>query len=224
MKLNDLTLHCQQKIAIGGQSTTMAVLIKATPLTIDAFAPYGSIISPDEQVSNADDSSRTANQGTAIKLLGVSQIEKKYPFEGTPNWNLFRCFSQPHLRGPVSISEGRAIEHSIRVLEKHPSSSQTFIPMGCPEHQPRYLVVVALEDCETGRPDLSTLKAFLCRGNQAVTYGAGIWHAPMIALGNQEYIDFGVVIYEFHDPKAPEKDCQEHHYGDGSIKVQLFQS
>lgn len=198
----------------------MTLLVEATSLTVDAFAPYGSIISPDEQISNADGSSRTANQGTAIKLLDVSQIEKKYPFEGTPNWNLFRCFSQPHLRGSAATS--RTVEHSIKVLEKHPYSSQTFIPMGCPSQQPRYLVVVALEDYETGRPDLSTLKAFLCKGNQAVTYGAGIWHAPMIALGDQEYIDFGVVIYEFHDPKAPEKDCQEQYYDDSSIKVQIF--
>ncbi|QLQ81516.1 hypothetical protein HG537_0F02770 [Torulaspora globosa] len=194
----------------------MTLIVRATLLTVADFAPYGSVISPDEQISNIDDSSRTANQGTAIKLLNVSQIDKKYPFDGTPNWNLFRCFCQPHLRGT------KPIEHSIRVLEKHPYSSQTFIPMGCPRQQPCYLVVVALEDCNTGRPDLTTLKAFLCKGNQAVTYGAGIWHAPMITLGDQEYIDFGVVIYEFHDPQAPEKDCQEQHY-DSSIKVEIFQ-
>lgn len=201
----------------------MVVLLETVPLTIDGFAPYGSIISPDEEVSNADESSKNANQGTAIKLLGVSQIEKTYPFNGTPNWNLFRCFPQPHLKGTININgEGRSTQHSIKVLEKHPSSSQTFIPMGCPEDQWSYLVVVALEDSETRTPDLTTLKAFLCKGNQAVTYGAGIWHAPMIPLGKKDYIDFGVVIYEFHDPQAPEKDCQEHHYDEGTIDAHLF--
>ena len=36
-----------------------------------------------------------------------------------------------------------------------------------------------------GPPDLSNLKAFVAHGEQAVTYWAGIWHAPMIVLGNR---------------------------------------
>lgn len=200
------------------------VSIKAEPLTIPTFANYGSIISPDESISNLDDSMKTANQGTAIKLLGVSEIEKKYPFTDTPKWNLFRCFPQPHLKRSFCEDQAKGstlIEHSIKVLEKHPSSSQTFLPMGRPSSEISYLIVVALEDSKSGKPDVSTLKAFTCKGNQAVTYGAGIWHAPMIILGQQEHLDFGVVIYEFLDKQAPEKDCQECHYDESAIKVQL---
>lgn len=202
----------------------MTITIEAAVLTVEDFAPYGSIISPEEQIAKASDASKNANQGTAIKLLGVSQIEQKHPFERPPNWNLFRCFPQPHLRRCFSTQGDKSVEHSIRVLEKHPFSSQTFIPMGCPSDQSSYVVVVALESQETGCPDLTTLKAFLCRGTQAVTYGAGIWHAPMIALGQRDYIDFGVVIYEFHDPNGPEKDCQERHYDESSIQIKLFSS
>lgn len=203
------------------------ILKRAELLTIENFAPYGSIISPDESISKLDDSMKTANQGTAVKLLGVSQIEKKYPFKDTPNWNLFRCYPQPHLKRSFRFMEddsNLSVDHSIKVLEKHPSSSQTFLPMGRPSSELSYLVVVALEDQESGTPDLSTLRAFLCSGNQAVTYGAGIWHAPMIVLGEQDHLDFGVVIYEFLDSEAPEKDCQEHHYDDSTIRIQLSSS
>lgn len=47
---------------------------------------------------------------------------------------------------------------------------------------------------ELGPPDLSKLKAFIARGDQAVTYGAATWHAPMVALGEKE-IEFVVVQY-----------------------------
>ncbi|EMD00256.1 hypothetical protein BAUCODRAFT_62859 [Baudoinia panamericana UAMH 10762] len=45
-----------------------------------------------------------------------------------------------------------------------------------------------------GLPDLDNLRAFIARGDQAVTYGAGTWHAPMVVLGEQP-VDFVVVQY-----------------------------
>lgn len=203
----------------------MVLSVRAEQLTISSFAAYGSIISPDEEICKLDDASKNANQGTAVKLLRVSEIEKKYSFAVAPNWNLFRCFPQPHLKRSFGVNGERSftkVKHAIKVLEKHPFSSQTFLPMGRPGNEIAYLVVVALEDANTGTPDLSTLKAFTCKGNQAVTYGAGVWHAPMIILGEQDHLDFGVLIYEFLDSNAPEKDCQEQHYGDSEIVIELF--
>lgn len=196
----------------------------AEPLTIESFAPYGSTISPDEEVSKLDESAKNANQGTAIKLMKKSQVENPL-VQHTPNWNMFRCFTQPHLKTPLHTNEHKnasTISHSIRVLEKHPYSSQTFLPMGCSSEEFGYLVVVALENAETKEPDVSTLRAFLCKGNQAVTYGAGVWHAPMIVTGSREYIDFGVLIYELLDPNAPEKDCVESFYGDSDLVITMY--
>lgn len=45
-----------------------------------------------------------------------------------------------------------------------------------------------------GPPDMANLKAFVARGDQAVTYAAGTWHAPMVVLGEGE-IAFVVVQY-----------------------------
>lgn len=56
-----------------------------------------------------------------------------------------------------------------------------------------------------GPPDLNNIKAFIARGDQAVTYGPGTWHAPMVALGDKP-IDF--VVVQYANGVALE-DCQE---------------
>ncbi|KAK0262120.1 hypothetical protein LTR91_024879 [Friedmanniomyces endolithicus] len=56
-----------------------------------------------------------------------------------------------------------------------------------------------------GLPDLENIRAFVARGDQAITYGAGTWHAPMVALG-QKAIDF--VVVQYMNGVAIE-DCQE---------------
>ena len=54
-------------------------------------------------------------------------------------------------------------------------------------------------------PNLANIKAFIARGDQAVTYGPGTWHAPMVVLGEQA-VDFVVVQYA---NGVPLEDCQE---------------
>jgi ureidoglycolate lyase len=64
----------------------------------------------------------------------------------------------------------------LTLMERHPLGSQAFMPLS---RQP-YLVVVA-ED-EAGRP--GALQAFITRGWQGVNYGKGVWHHPLLALGD----------------------------------------
>ena len=63
------------------------------------------------------------------------------------------------------------------VMERHPFSSQTFLPLKAS----RYLVVVA-PDSSDGGPDLARVRAFVSGGNQGVTYRRGLWHHIMTAL------------------------------------------
>lgn len=50
------------------------------------------------------------------------------------------------------------------------------------------------------------LKAFVATSGQAVTYGAGTWHAPMVVLGKPgTTLDF--VVYQFASGHSVE-DCQ----------------
>jgi len=137
----------------------------------------------------------------------------------------------------------------INILERHPFTFQTFIPMSL-DHTDKstcYLVVVAptlpvdvhaaglrisgnfLDRAKAsltqrdvsqsfsdtpcppsgtkgpGSPDPNNIRAFLARGDQAITYAAGTWHAPMVVLGLKS-VDF--VVVQFANGVAQE-DCQE---------------
>lgn len=158
----------------------------------------------------------------------------------------------------------------VKVLERHPFTPQTFVPMGTArEGRTKYLVIVAptlpstsistsrrnvqvrpraypvpekeprrsiwerftrarpspytnsqippppplSSDVDeeipqpkgSGLPDLENLCAFIVDGSQAVTYGPGTWHAPMVVIGD-EAIDF--VVLQYANGVADE-DCQE---------------
>ncbi|OQE23262.1 hypothetical protein PENSTE_c009G08739 [Penicillium steckii] len=124
----------------------------------------------------------------------------------------------------------------VRILERHPYTHQTFIPtdlsshskVGNGEEEPVFLVVVAptlkgetaTAKNEAGKtitirdpPDLRNVKAFVARGGQAVTYGAGTWHAPMVVLGKRR-VDFVVVQ---HVNGVDDEDCQEAAFGEGIV-------
>lgn len=68
-----------------------------------------------------------------------------------------------------------------------------------------------------GLPDLSNIQAFMCRGDQAVTYGVGTWHAPMVVLGDGP-IEFVVVM---HENGVPVEDCEECEIEGGRVKVEI---
>jgi ureidoglycolate lyase len=121
-----------------------------------------------------------------------------------------------------SASEG---SFPVEILERHPFTTQTFIPLGlspAETHEARYLVIVAPTLPSTsadeilpvpstgdlpgrGLPDLTRVKAFMAKGSQAVEYGAGTWHAPMVVVGKRA-VDF--VVVQFVNGVAIE-DCQE---------------
>lgn len=69
-----------------------------------------------------------------------------------------------------------------------------------------------------GLPDLTRIRAFVADGSQAVTYGAGTWHAPMVVIGESP-ISF--VVVQFANGVGNE-DCQEVEWeneGKGRIEV-----
>ena len=123
----------------------------------------------------------------------------------------------------------------VRILERHPFTSQTFIPIDLArddsslghdaEGEPVFLVIVApslygqvakasVDDGVVDihdPPDLENIRAFIARGGQAVTYAPGTWHAPMVVLGSRR-VDF--IVVQFMNGVADE-DCQEAAFGDG---------
>lgn len=169
--------------------------IVAEPISPENFAKFGGVISSSHQLSTVQASS--ANYGTAIKLFKVSPIEKNSA-DATANFNLFRCSPPLHLIDDHR-NEDEGLTYTMNVLERHPLSSQTFIPMGRSRNEVSYMVIVAPSDPNSPQslPLIDQSEAFVVRGDQAVTYGVGTWHAPMIALG--DITDFAVLIHETGD-------------------------
>lgn len=157
--------------------------VRLEPVTREAFAPFGQLI-------EAAGACSLANQGTAARFDFAARLANLRP-DARPNVAVFRA--QP-----------RALPLAIRLLERHPGSSQMFVPMTAP----RYAVLVAAAGPD-GAPDLATLRAFACASNQAINYDAGTWHHPMIALDAPS--DFVMLAWEDGTPG----DCVEHPLPEG---------
>lgn len=132
-------------------------------LTREAFAPFGDVIETEgaRQIP--------INLGTTIRFHDLAKVDVT-DGGGHTLVNLFR--GQP-----------RALPFEVTMLERHPLGSQAFLPLS----QRPYLVVVA----PAGELDPSRIRAFVSSGWQGVNYAKGVWHHPLIALG--EVSDFIVV-------------------------------
>jgi ureidoglycolate lyase len=151
--------------------------IQAQPLSAEQFAPFGSII----EVS--DKTGRLVNQGRAQRIGGTRDLA--HATSTKPVVDLYR----------VGKSE---LPFKVDCLERHPLSCQIFTPMRCS----RYLVIVAPAD-PAGKPDISHALAFIGAATQAICYGAGVWHAPMIALDDTAVMT--MTMWEAGDAR----DCEE---------------
>lgn len=215
-----------RKIQVGH----LDVRITAEPLTQGAFAPFGDVVSnprPDvlptayaHHAATLPANAVSANQGFAIQYRNVSRVANLYEHSpsGTaqPIMSMFVCAARP-----LSSTRQHA-EFVVRHLERHPFTTQTFTPVA--SSAALYLVIVApslppsAADADMpvageasgtpgrGLPNLKELRAFVATRAQAVTYGAGTWHAPMVVLGAPgTTLDF--VVTQFASGVAVE-DCQ----------------
>jgi ureidoglycolate lyase len=205
------------------------------PLTPPSFSPFGTAITcplpttehtiptnsppwpplhPSHQPAYV-----VANQATALKYAPISPLTNAYPGPSRPLMSMFVCFPR------TNVTDGL---FPVTVLERHPYTTQTFLPLGLgPEERDTYFLVVvapslagtvAIATAADGRhvdvanpPDLARMRAFVARGAQAVTYTPGTWHAPMVVLGRRR-VEF--VVSQFVSGVADE-DCQEVTVGSG---------
>ncbi|KAF2121929.1 ureidoglycolate hydrolase-like protein [Lophiotrema nucula] len=268
-----------------------SIRIPVELLTQASFSQFGTVIENPAH-SNAPRSQRlpfnavSANQGTALKFVDVTHMTDLYHVAPSKKparavMNMFVCAprdlrphepaeSMPSSWGDIDFDDDEDGNNKrelfdVGILERHPFTTQTFIPMGLSQfdRHTQYLVIVAptlpasaskrhvdrpppyptpkinrkksIKDIFArarpspftneaapppsqfsrlhpsqrpkgpGLPDLKNLRAFIANGNQAVTYGAGTWHAPMAVIGDRP-IDF--VVVQFANDVAIE-DCQE---------------
>jgi ureidoglycolate lyase len=148
------------------QLTEAANVVITIPkaLTAEAFAPFGDVIQANEQANHYP-----INDGFTERFHDLASVDVSNN-DGRTLINIFR--STP-LAQPLSI----------KMMERHPLSSQAFMPLG---NEP-YLVVVAPK----GELDTKAIEVFLATAEQGVNYHAGTWHHYCLALNKQS--DFLVV-------------------------------
>jgi ureidoglycolate lyase len=134
------------------------IILRATALTAEAFAPFGDVI------ETAGRDSRWINEETCRRFDDLAQVDVAEA-GGRPLLSIFEA-------------SPRSLPLRISTLERHPMSSQAFYPL---QAQP-FLVVVAAQGPP---PDAGGIRVFLSSGSQGVNYRRNTWHHSLIALGRK---------------------------------------
>lgn len=130
-------------------------ILKAEPISQEAFAPFGNLIGAYGEII-------TINEGTTDRYHKQAEVEALA--DGQAIINMFRA-------------QARTFPLNIKMMERHPLGSQAFLPQ---DSQP-YLVLVGLGETQ---PDPESLKLFYVQG-EGVNYQAGCWHFPLLSLDQQ---------------------------------------
>ncbi len=136
--------------------------LHAEPLTPEAFAPFGDVLSADGPPD------RLINQG----LCGRFHDRARLDFTtGRAGISVFRA-------------EPRALPYRLEMVERHPLGSQAFLPL----HLDPFLVIVA----EGYGPVPGRIRAFLTAPGQGVNLLRNTWHGvctPLHAPGLFAVVD-----------------------------------
>lgn len=162
------------------------MILKPVPLTAEGFAPYGDVIELSDGAVQ-----KIINYGHTVRFHDLARLDLGAQ-DGQPLVSIFRSTPLPH---PIAV----------RVIERHPLSSQAFYPLS--RHP--YLVVVAGK----GKFDIGNLKAFVAAPGQGVNYHKGTWHHYSLAL--EDVSDFLVI-----DRGGPEKNCDEVFLEDDAVWIE----
>jgi ureidoglycolate lyase len=143
--------------------------ITLAPLTETAIAPFGAIIQPPAE--------------PGLRNFYTSWLGSE------------RTGMTPRLH--VNKVMATTLPCTIDTLERHPHSSQIFIPLDVT----RYIVVVAPE-APNGGPDITRVQAFLAPGNVGIVYRQGVWHAGASVLDGPG--SFAVLMWRNDTPDDEE--------------------
>lgn len=122
----------------------MSLALQAQPLDAAALAPYATVLS--------------AADGVARMVPEVMQND------GVSGAHAFTILCPQPLAGAVSIT----------ALERHPHSTQSFLPIT----SGRWLILIAPKTA-AGEPDLSGALAFIAGPEDAICIHQDVWHAGL---------------------------------------------
>ncbi len=148
-----------------------------SPLEPEGSAPFGDVLAHDATRA------RRVNQGQAWR----TDVAPDDPDpEAVPTIATYRL-------------EALALPLSIRLLERHRQSAQLFASLTVE----RFVVVAAPAGAD-GLPQIRDARAFVGVRGQALRYRRGVWHAPILAIGQSG--DMLMLVSE----RGVSHDCIEH--------------
>lgn len=131
------------------------IRLRAQPLTVEAFAEFGEVITSDGNTP------LLINDGMTERFHALARVDTG-DHGGHALINLFHA--QPYAL-PMTLSS----------MERHPLGSQAFMPL---DAQPFIVVVAPIGE----HVEPADLRAFITDGRQGVNYRRGVWHHSLIAL------------------------------------------
>ena len=159
----------------------MKILIKPKKITQENFKKFGDLIST-KKIKPIN-----INNGYAKRFNNLCRINTSLKKGKT----IMSIFSSKKRKFPMKIN----------MMEKHPLSSQSFVPMA----ETTFLVFVAPKG---KRPDTKKIKSFIVPKQTGINYKPGIWHFPLISTKNMNFlvidrkgIGTNLVIHSFKNEK-----------------------
>ena len=137
------------------------LVIKPKPINKENFKKFGDMITTD------DIKPLEINDGYAKRYDGIANLDTKKD-DGESIISIFSALK-------------RSFPMKVDMMEKHPLGSQAFIPM----KETTFLAFVAPVG---DKPDLSKAEAFIIPKGIGVNYNAGIWHFPLIATEDMNFL------------------------------------
>jgi ureidoglycolate lyase len=130
-------------------------------ITKKNFKNFGDMITTD------DIKPLEINNGYAKRFDGIAYLDAKKG-NGESTISIFSALK-------------RSFPMKVDMMEKHPLGSQAFIPM----KETTFLAFVAPQG---DKPDLDKVEAFIIPNGIGVNYNAGIWHFPLIATEDMNFL------------------------------------
>ena len=137
------------------------LVIKPKVINKENFKKFG------DMVTTGDIKPLEINNGYAKRYDGIANLDVKKD----NGESIISIFSASKRSFPMKID----------MMEKHPLGSQAFIPM----KETMFLAFVAPEGDE---PNLDKVEAFIIPKGVGVNYNAGIWHFPLIATEDMNFL------------------------------------
>ncbi|WEF23984.1 ureidoglycolate lyase [Paracoccus sp. S3-43] len=126
--------------------------IRIEPITADAFAPFGDVLTP---------------RATPDRMINAGRCERHHALATVETGGGDAIIS-------IFRSQAVSLPYDCALLERHPLGSQAFMPLG----PGAWLSVVAPDDDGTpGQP-----RAFLVPAGTGVNLRAGVWHGVLTPL------------------------------------------